>query len=299
MKIDIIGSTMHVSYVFDFFFFLLSRGGFIYQWHCWYVKFIHASDMELDKCHSNHIKIINRQCIGNIIHICVFLFLMLLFILRNGAHLLSFFWLLTETNKSTFVYMKRPTSMSKRQLSDRFIYFTICVLDYIGGCLFLTIFVSILNEKKNPKIQSILKFNIAQRSRGKCDQNGFHSMPYHWLGSIDEFFKWSTVFMRCFLHQKKIYNYIKVWCAELCCTAWFPKVTMFDWHVGDRISGFNFKRFVESRRLFVFLLPQPQNAILIRTNWPGIYQEKWNRSSMNHHFSSWCFRLALPKKKWQ
>lgn len=151
--------------------------------------------------------------------------------------------------------------------------------------------------KKNPKIQSILKFNIAQRSRGKCDQNGFHSMPYHWLGSIEWWiFQMVDSIYVMFPSSKKIYNYIKVWCAVLCCTAWFPKVTMFDWHVGDRISGFNFKRFVESRRLFVFLLPQPRNAILIRTNWLGIYQEKWNRSSMYHHFSSWCFRLVLPKK---
>lgn len=111
-----------------------------------------------------------------------FLFLMLLFILRNGAHLLSFFWLLTETNKSTFVYMKRPTSMSKRQLSDRFIYFTICVLDYIGGCLFLTIFVSILNEKKIRKSNPY--WNLTSRSVHAVNVIKMDFIPCHIIGWV-------------------------------------------------------------------------------------------------------------------
>lgn len=171
-----------MSHMYLISFFLLSRGGFIYQWHCWYVKFIHASDMELDKCHSNHIKIINRQCIGNIIHICVFFILDVVFHSSKWGSSSLFFWLLTETNKSTFVYMKRPTSMSKRQLSDRFIYFTICVLDYIGGCLFLTIFVSILNGKKIRKSNPY--WNLTSRSVHAVNVIKMDFIPCHIIGWV-------------------------------------------------------------------------------------------------------------------
>lgn len=98
----------------------------------------------------------------------------------------------TKPNKST--YMKRPTRQCRNgNSSDRYrvaAYLTICVLDYIGRCLFLTIFVSFLKIRKAIRIETWHRAHAAAHviEKKMCISfGGFDWWIFHVVDSSKQF----------------------------------------------------------------------------------------------------------------
>lgn len=129
-----------------------------------------------------------KLLIVNALVIFISVFLFALFILRNEAHLF-FVWKPKLINRHIIWKDQRQCRNGSSLIASEWPH----ILRY--ACWIISVYVYFwqfsVSISKNPKIQSIDCCWLCSRSRGKCDRNGFHSLSS--LGSIDEFFKRSTV----------------------------------------------------------------------------------------------------------